>query len=72
MNYRRVNAVTQANEYPLPRQTDIFRALSGSKWSSTFVALSGFHQLEIVLLPAFHAPLLLIQPLSWIIYGASA
>jgi hypothetical protein len=48
IDYRRVNAVTQADEYPLPRQTDILRALSGSQWLSTFDALSGFHQLEIV------------------------
>ena len=40
--------VTMADEYPLPRQTDILRALSGSQWLSTFDALSGFHQLEIV------------------------
>ena len=29
IDYRRVNAVTLADEYPLPRQTDILRALSG-------------------------------------------
>ena len=33
--------------YPLPRQSDILRALSGSQWLSTFDALLGFHQLEI-------------------------
>jgi hypothetical protein len=48
IDYRRVNAVTLADEYPLPRQTDILRALSGSQWLSTFDALSGVHQLEIV------------------------
>ena len=48
IDYRRVNAVTLADEYPLPRQTDILRALSGSQWLSTFDALSGFHQLEII------------------------
>ena len=39
---------TQADEYPLPRQTNILRALSGSQWLSTFDTLSGFHQLEIL------------------------
>ena len=48
VDYRRVNAVTEADEYPLPRQSDILRTLSGSQWLSTFDALSGFHQLEIV------------------------
>jgi deoxyuridine 5'-triphosphate nucleotidohydrolase len=48
IDYRRVNDVTLADEYPLPRQTDILRALSGSQWLSTFDALSGFHQLEIL------------------------
>jgi len=48
IDYQRVNAVMLADEYPLPRQTNILRALSGSQWLSTFNALSGFHQLEIV------------------------
>ena len=48
IDYRRVNAVTQADEYPLPCQTNILHALSGSQWLSTFDALLGFHQLEIV------------------------
>ena len=37
-----------SDEYPLPKQTDILRALSGSQWLSTFDALSGFQQVEIV------------------------
>ena len=48
IDYRRVNAVTEADEYPFPRQSDILRTLSGSQWLSTFDALLGFHQLEIV------------------------
>ena len=48
IDYRKVNAVTLADEYPLPRQTDILRTLLGSQWLSTFDALSGFHQLEVV------------------------
>jgi len=34
------------DEYPLPRQTNILRALSGSQWLSPSMLLSGFHQLE--------------------------
>ena len=48
IDYRCMNAVTLADKYPLPQQTDILRALSGSQWLSTFDALSGFHQLEIL------------------------
>ena len=48
IDYQRVNAVTLADEYPLLQQSDILRALSGSQWLSTFDALLGFHQLEIV------------------------
>jgi len=48
VDYRRVNDFSQADEYPLPKQTDILRALSGSQWLSTFDALSGFQQVEVV------------------------
>ena len=47
IDYRKVNALTIPDEYPLPKQTDILRALAGSQWLSTFDALSGFHQIEI-------------------------
>ena len=47
IDYRGVNSVSAADEYPLPRQTDILRALTGSQWLSTFDALSGFQQIEI-------------------------
>ena len=48
IDYQRVNAVTLADEYPLPQQTNILCVLSGSQWLSTFDVLSGFHQLEII------------------------
>jgi deoxyuridine 5'-triphosphate nucleotidohydrolase len=44
---RKVNQVSQADEYPLPKQTDILQALMGSQWLSTFDALSGFQQVEV-------------------------
>ena len=47
IDYRKVNAVSQADEYPLPKQTDILQALMGSQWLTTFDALSGFQQVEI-------------------------
>jgi len=48
IDYRRVNTVMMPDEYLLPKQSDILQALSGSQWLSTFDALLGFHQLEIV------------------------
>jgi len=47
IDYRRINAVSQPDEYPLPKQTDILQALMGSQWLSTFDALSGFQQVEV-------------------------
>ena len=47
IDYRKVNAVSQADKYPLPKQTNILQALMGSQWLTTFDALSGFQQVEI-------------------------
>ena len=47
IDYWKVNSVSQADEYPLPKQTNILQALMGSQWLSTFNALSGFQQVEI-------------------------
>ncbi|KAG8709416.1 hypothetical protein FRC08_018357 [Ceratobasidium sp. 394] len=45
--YRRLNAISIPDEFPLPKQTDILHALEGSQWLSTLDALAGFTQLEI-------------------------
>ncbi len=47
IDYRGVNSVSQPDEYPLPKQTDILQALMGSQWLTTFDALSGFQQVEV-------------------------
>jgi hypothetical protein len=47
VDYRRLNAATVADEFPIPRQSDIMAALSGAQVLSTLDALSGFLQLEI-------------------------
>ena len=46
IDYRRLNAMTVPDEFPLPRQEEILQALTGSQWLSTFDALSGLTQLE--------------------------
>ena len=48
IDYRRLNAVTVKDAYPLPRIDDSFDALPGSKWFSTLDLASGYWQAEIV------------------------
>ncbi|KAB5588054.1 Transposon Tf2-1 polyprotein [Ceratobasidium theobromae] len=47
VNYQHLNEDSIPDKYPLPKQTNILHALEGSKWLSTFDALSGFNQLTI-------------------------
>lgn len=47
IDYRRLNAVTIKDAYPLPRMDDSLDALSGSKWFSTLDLASGYWQAEI-------------------------
>jgi hypothetical protein len=47
VDYRKLNAVTIANEFPIPQQSEILSSLAGSQVLSSLDALSGFTQLEI-------------------------
>jgi hypothetical protein len=47
VDYRRLNAVTVADEFPIPRQSEILQSLSGSQVLSGLDALAGFNQMEI-------------------------
>ncbi|SJL06612.1 uncharacterized protein ARMOST_09954 [Armillaria ostoyae] len=47
VDYRKLNAITIPDEFPIPRQTDILAALSGSQVLSSLDALSGFIQLGL-------------------------
>ena len=47
IDYRRVNAVTRKDAYPLPRVDDTLDTLAGSKWFSTLDMLSGYWQVEV-------------------------
>ena len=47
IDYRRVNAVTRKDAYPLPRVDDTLDTLAGSKWFSTLDLLSGYWQVEV-------------------------
>jgi hypothetical protein len=47
VDYRKLNAATIADEFPLPRQSEILQSLSGAQVLSSLDALSGFNQLEM-------------------------
>ena len=47
IDYRKLNAQTIPDEFPIPRQSEIVQALSGAQVLSTFDALAGFTQLEM-------------------------
>lgn len=47
IDYRKLNAATRRDAYPLPRIDDSLQALSGSQWFSTIDLLSGYWQVGI-------------------------
>ena len=46
VDWRKLNAATVPDQFPIPWQTDILQALSGAQYLSSFDALAGFTQLE--------------------------
>ena len=47
VDYRRLNAVTKKDVYPLPRIDDILDTLSETKYFSTLDLASGYWQIEM-------------------------
>jgi hypothetical protein len=47
VDYRKLNVVTVADEFPIPRQSEILSSLSGAQCMSSLDALAGFTQIEV-------------------------
>eukprot|EP00111_Clytia_hemisphaerica_P016400 TCONS_00048555-protein len=47
IDYRRLNAVTKKDAYPIPRVNDVLDQLGGAKYFSTCDLQSGFHQVPL-------------------------
>src|SRR5258705_1733724 len=47
VDYRKLNAITIPDEFPIPHQTEILQALSGAQVLTTLDALASFNQLSI-------------------------
>lgn len=47
VDYRKLNAFTITDEFPIPQQSDIIQALSGSQVLSSFDGLAGFTQVHM-------------------------
>lgn len=47
IDYRKINTVLEADQYPIPRVDDILTQFSGMAYYTTFDANKGFHQVEV-------------------------
>src|SRR6266545_7081877 len=49
LDFRKTNEVTKKNQYPIPRQSEIFASFEGAGWFTSLDLASGYWQVEIKL-----------------------
>ncbi|GBB94937.1 hypothetical protein RclHR1_24450003 [Rhizophagus clarus] len=47
INYRKLNAITKNNAYPLPRIDELLEKYEGARWFTSLDLAVGYHQIEI-------------------------
>lgn len=47
IDFRKVNSCVERDSYPIPRQDDIFAAVAGARYITTFDLTKGFYQIPI-------------------------
>src|SRR6266496_1420239 len=47
LDFRKTNEVTKKNQYPIPRQTEIFASFRGAGWFTSLDLASGYWQVEM-------------------------
>ena len=47
LDFRKTNEVTKKNQYPIPRQTEIFASFGGAGWFTSLDLASRYWQVEI-------------------------
>jgi len=47
VDYRKLNQVTERDEYPLPLINDIFDTMTGAQWFTTLDCMSGYWQMKV-------------------------
>lgn len=56
VEYRKLNAVTNPDAFPLPRVQDCLDAVAGAKYFSTFDLTSGYHQVPMTFMCTRNIP----------------
>jgi len=47
LDFRKINEVTKKNQYPIPRQIEIFASFKGAGWFTLLDLANGYWQVEM-------------------------